>query len=144
MIYFVAVLLTNIMMCALAIKTSRTTVREMLGHEVAPLEGGGACYHWKIYDDGNSDCLGEASAEGGYTVGISVQDGCYNDGYGNSYSVFCDDAGYHFVYFKSMTDCTGNGYEQISMPNGCYAYGYAFGSCTTDGPCDGGAAKSIV
>mmetsp|Transcript_51487 Transcript_51487/g.61931 ORF Transcript_51487/g.61931 Transcript_51487/m.61931 type:complete len:146 (-) Transcript_51487:101-538(-) len=114
--------------------------KERMGHGVV---GGGACFHWKTYED--SACTGEVVDEGGVTTGASAEDGCWDWSNGTSYSEYCDNTGYHGVYFNS-TDCSGDVvFEETSWPNGCdkFIENYVLAFCTVDGPCDGGGFKSM-
>jgi len=113
-----------------------------MGHEVL---GGEACYSYKKYD--NSNCSGEPWYEDSWTVGASIKDGCENWGSNDtSTSYYCDDGGYHQVFFYSSSNCSGSGEEYTRFyANGCveYAGHYELNSCTMDGQCDGGGFKSM-
>mmetsp|Transcript_65589 Transcript_65589/g.77671 ORF Transcript_65589/g.77671 Transcript_65589/m.77671 type:complete len:148 (-) Transcript_65589:124-567(-) len=134
---FISVIAGNVM----GNQDARPFGRRTLGHGVV---GGGGCNDYKFYAD--SKCTQEVSwVESNWTVGISVEDGCYDLFPTTSESDYCDVAGYHRVRFDSSSDCTGDGVEWEFYPNGCsYAYWdmYKFTSCTMNGPCDGGGVKS--
>eukprot|EP00586_Coscinodiscus_wailesii_P003718 CAMPEP_0172477934 /NCGR_PEP_ID=MMETSP1066-20121228/1541_1 /TAXON_ID=671091 /ORGANISM="Coscinodiscus wailesii, Strain CCMP2513" /LENGTH=93 /DNA_ID=CAMNT_0013237001 /DNA_START=85 /DNA_END=362 /DNA_ORIENTATION=- len=63
--------------------------RDGLRHEVV---GGGGCFSYKMYRLEDLNCTGEVVYEDGWTVGASIEDGCYYWGDGTSSSWYCDNA----------------------------------------------------
>mmetsp|Transcript_19562 Transcript_19562/g.24182 ORF Transcript_19562/g.24182 Transcript_19562/m.24182 type:complete len:131 (+) Transcript_19562:117-509(+) len=85
-----------------------------------------------------SGCTGRIISEESRTVGLTLENGCYEYG-GGSGSEYCDDDGYHWIPFEKSTECKGDTdtdrIPQVHYDLGCSS-GYVDYSVTcTKGPC---------
>ena len=99
---------------------------------------GRACATIREYNAGTG-CTGRLISEESRTVGLTLDNGCYEYG-GASGSEYCDDEGYHWLPFEKSTECKGTWDKpryipQVHYPLGCNSGYIDWTVECTKGPC---------